>query len=166
MSNLNGRLHKLERQYAREAEAAEERTLTAPEIAERRALERASYSEKLELWRYHEAEDEAAYLKLWEEVLHREAPTLAADVRVHRDLLWRELSALEEQWDEEGRRHSTSYSDPAYWNLRNAEVNRMHALQLGLTEVIEDEAEVMRIIETVINPDTTVTEIWHIVDRT
>lgn len=160
------RLAALERQ-ANEAASlgSEEQNLPSPERHAWRAWARASQAERNAIERYLEKGNESAYLKLWEEIIYREAPTLAADVRCQRDALLVKLEALEEAWREEGRHRSTSYSDQAFWNLSNARVNRMHVLQLNKAEVIEDESEVMRIVGTVTEPETTVEDIWRLVGR-
>jgi hypothetical protein len=161
-SPLERRLAALEGRFSA---LVEEQHIPAYEVHEHRAWAGASHAERDALSQYLEDGDEAGFLRLWEEVLHREAPTLAADVRVCRDFLWRALSALEKEWDAQGRRRSTSYSDPAYWNLRTAEANRIHALQLGLTEAIENEEEAKRILEQVIALDTSIEEILRLVGR-
>jgi len=165
VASLISRLRKLEEERAAEAMVLEERNLSSPERHTRRAWAKASLAERDALARYSVEGNESTYLKLWEVVLHRQAATLAADVRVHRDLLHRELEALEKQWEAEGRRHSSSQSDPQFWNLANARVNRMHALQLNKAEVIEDEKEIAQILEKVIDPQTDTQTIFRIVGR-
>ena len=107
--------------------------------------------------------DEPAFLELWEEVLRREAPTLADDVRCDRDLLCRELDRLSHEWREQGRAHSTSYSDPAFWMVEGAAVNRNHAVKRG-ARLIVDLDEVARIIEQITDPATTRDEMIELIE--
>jgi hypothetical protein len=142
-----------------------EETLAQDLAIEDRALAAASPAERLALSRYLKQENRPGFLKLLETDAARVSPVLAANVRVERDLLHRELAALEAQWEAEGRRHSTSQSDPQFWNLANATANRAHALSLGLVEVIESEAAAVKTLEEVIDPQTDNKTILRIVGR-
>jgi hypothetical protein len=147
----------------------QESGLTAPEWHWHRALARATPDELAELERCRTAVQEArlgrdtdeagslhdpkelAWLEVQEAIMRREAPTLADDIRCRRDALYRVLRRLREEWREQGRDRSTSYSDPAYWNVDGAVANRRNALLRGGRLVEEEEAG--RIVEQIIELD-------------
>ena len=172
MGRLRSRIARLEEHSSQSAQQErrsildvplQESGLTAPEWHCRRALAMATQDERDELDRLLAEGDKPAFLELWEEVLRREAPTLADDVRCDRDLLCRELDRLRHEWREQGRAHSTSYSDPAFWMVEDAAVNRNHAVKRG-ARLITDPDEVVRIIERITVPATTPDEMIELIE--
>jgi hypothetical protein len=150
--------------------------LSAPEYHAKRAWAMASRAEREERDRlYHElveiqergeempGETYDAYLELQERVMRREAPTLADDVRVHRDLVHRILEQLVAEWEEQGRRHSTSESDPAFWNVSTAEVNRSHTIHRGAPLILDPE-EALEIVAQIVEAKN-VQQVFRLVER-
>lgn len=167
MGYLRSRISRLEKQGVKRRSILEtslkESGLSAPEWHHRRAFARATQAEREELARLHKAaqetggatpEKDSEFYELWEKVLRREAPTLADDVRCRRDGLCRELERLEEEWTAQGRNKSTSYSDPAYWSIRGASVNRRTAVARG-APLVEDPEEIKSIVARIIDAATT-----------
>lgn len=185
MGRLRNRIARLEERSAERTileTSLRESGLSAPEWHWRRALARATQDELGELARCRAAVEEArhedgeeaseperphdsaelAHLKIVEIIMRREAPSLADDIRTRRDLLWRELDRLRDEWEEQGRHKSTSYSDPGYWHLATAEVNRRTAIRRGVPLVMDPE-EVGRRIEHITDPATTTDEVLRLV---
>ncbi len=161
---MRGRITKLEERSAERGileTSLQESGLSAPEWHCRRAWARASQAERDEIGRLFEEGDEPEYLRLWEEVLRREAPTLADDVRCRLDALYGELTRLKEAWEEQGRNHSTWQSDRPYWALSTAQVNRRTAIHRG-ADLVTDPEEVERLIELITDPATTTDEVLRL----
>lgn len=145
MGRLRGRLDKLERQEQADVVEIEEEGLTASQKHYRRAFQRATPEEQETLTRLLEGgeEDRPRALGLWEEILRREAPTLANDVRAERDLLYQELDRLEE--DMRGRGVVMGWDLSV---LGIARVNRRTVIHRG-AEPIEDEEEARDLVEEI-----------------
>jgi hypothetical protein len=140
----------------------QESGLDAPTWHWRRGCARATQGERDALTRLAEAGNEPEYLRLSEEVLRREAPSLADDIRCRRDGLYRELDRLEDEWRSQGRHRSTSYSDPAFWNVANAEASRRTAINRG-APLITDPEEALCLLEQITDPATTTKEVLYLV---
>jgi hypothetical protein len=164
VGRLRSRITKLEGQIEEPSildVSMQESGLPAYEWHWRRAWARASQAERDEIEKLFEEGDEAGFLERWEEVLRRQAPTLADDVLVRRDGLWRELERAEEEWREQGRHRSTSYSDPAFWNVATAETNRRTAVIRG-APLVTDPEEVERLFDLIANAPSIAEVLKHI----
>ncbi len=155
--------------------------LSSPEFHWQRALARATPDELAELERCRDAAAQAReegasetgaaidprwepYLEMYERIMRREADTLADDIRVRRDGLWRELNRLAEGWREEGRhKGSTSQSDPIYWHTTTAETNRRTSVSRGAALVCDPE-DIKRRIDLICDEDATIPQILKIID--
>lgn len=146
MGRLKGRIVRLEG-----LEQAAEEGFTATQRHCRRAFARATREEQEALRRLLADGENLPLWKLWERVLRREAPTLANDVRAHRDLLYRRLRELEGE-----------YQGSAYSRVVTARVNRSTAISRGV-EPLEDAQEVHSIVELITAPETSLGEVLELV---
>lgn len=165
MGSMRGRIAKLEERSAERGileTSMHESGLSAPEWHCQRAWARASQGERDEIERFIEEGNETEYLRKWEEVLRLEAPTLADDVRCRRDGLYRELTRIQRDWEEQGRSHSTWQSDRPYWALSTAQANRRTAIHRG-ADLVTDPVEVERLIDQITDPATTTKEVLNLI---
>jgi hypothetical protein len=146
------------------AEAIEEEGLTSAQMHYRRAFVRAMPAEQDALRELCEGiGDEAEKWRLWEEVLRRQSPTLADDIRAHRDLLHRELYRLEREWEQEGHITGIGERGRALSAVGTARVNRRTALSRGV-EPIEDEEEAHSLVEQITAPATSLAEVLELIE--
>jgi hypothetical protein len=135
MGRLRGRLARLERRRLADDIEEEQQGLTMAQRHYRRAFARATPAEQKKLCA--QTTDKREKWRLWEEVLRREAPTLADDIRVHRDLLYQELAALEQELLERGYDRRAGESRRPFSEVATAKVNRCTVISRG-AEPIED----------------------------
>jgi hypothetical protein len=145
VGRLKGRIARLEG-----LEQAAEEGLTAAQRHYRRAFARATQDEQETLRRLLADGEDLPFWKLWERVLRREAPTLANDVRAHRDLLYRRLLELEEECQ-----------GSVYSQVVTGRVNRSIAISRGV-EPLEDLEEAHSIALLIANPSTSLREVLEL----
>jgi hypothetical protein len=160
VGRLNRRLEDLESRVW--AGAIEEEGLSAAQMHYRRAFVRAAPAEQDALRRLCEGGDEAEKWRLWEEVLRRQAPTLADDIRAHRDLLHRELYRLEKEWREQGHISGIGEQGRALSMAGTARVNRRTALSRGV-EPIEDPEQAQNLVERITAPATSLDRVLELI---
>ena len=162
MGRLSGRLDKLENLVQADAIEKEEAGLSSRQIHSRRAFDRATPEEQEALKKLLADGEDLPLWRLWECVLRREASTLADDIRVHRDLLHRELTALEQELREQGYNRRTMKGGHPYSAVATAKANRRTVIIRG-AEPIEDPEEAHRIALQITAPDTSLNEVIQLI---
>lgn len=169
MGIIKKRLQALEESFA-EAERRAVASTSPWERAFRDAMEKALPEELEELehlsgargerqGQSFDAVEDARILELWETMLGRVSSGWANEFRPRRDVLCRDLDRLEEAWTSAGRKHSTWGSDPEYWKVVNAAINRRHAVEHFGAPLILAPVEAARIVALVRSPETIGTEV-------
>jgi hypothetical protein len=158
MGSLKSRIVRLEEHSIN----AEWEGLSAPQRHYRLAFERATRDEQKAIKRLAEEGKEQELAKLWEKVLRRQAPTLANDIRVHRDLLSRELDALEDELREQGYHRRAGEERHLCSKVVTAKVNRATVISRGL-EPLEDAEEAHSLVLRTTAPGTPLSEVLEIV---
>jgi hypothetical protein len=162
MGRLKGRLDKLENREQAQAIEIEEAGLTSRQTHSRRAFVRATPEEQKALKKLLADGEDLPLWRLWERVLRREASTLADDIRVHWDLLHRELAALEQELREQGYDRRAGELRRPFSEVVTAKVNRRTVIIRG-AEPIEDPEEARNIIEQITAPDTSLNEVIQLI---
>jgi hypothetical protein len=157
VGRLKGRIARLEG-----LEQAAEEGLTAAQRHYRRAFARATQDEQETLRRLLADGEDLPFWKLWERVLRREAPTLANDIRAHRDLLHRELYRLEKEWEQQGHIPGIGERGRALSAVITARVNRSTAISRG-AEPLEDPEEAHSVALLIADPSTSLREVLELV---
>lgn len=160
MGSVDRRLGDLETRVW--AEAIEEKGLSARQRHYRRAFVRAAPEEQEALRRLIEGGDEAAKWALWEAVLRRQSPTLADDIRAHRDLLHRELFRLEQEWREQGHVSGIGEQGRALSAVITARVNRATVISRG-AKPIEDPEQAHSLVERITAPATSLKQVLELI---
>lgn len=143
MSSLRKEIARLRKQAAREKAELVDEALPAPEREYRKAVAVAQPDELAELADISErltsdapdpeTEDGDRCYELWARLLTRTRSTLAGDVRLKRDGLWREL-------------HRSSPGS-------QAETSRSHAIKFRRAPLINDRSEIAAIIAQIRGPE-------------